>query len=292
MTGSKKDYKWNKLNGLIKIKINDGFISTFNLSMGKVFLEKLAEVWNVMSTSKIYGSYKQFLLERTHFKSYCCTVIDTSTEVVFNKFLSNDNVETEEQINIHCQALMTQIFICYETSMSNAKSKTMCNFWGNIMAYLKGDGFSEMMNQLPKDLQSRRLWVVIVFNLIHYFDSEVIKVCDRLKISQNIAKETQVYSLGDERTEVQRFIGWAIYSYRKRLLEKENSSQLDDAKMDLLSHMITSADEVKDNQEYLMKCYSLEDQIYNRGHLTLVSEKFFRWAKKLNQVIKIYINVK
>ena len=77
---------------------------------------------------KKYGSYKQFLLERTQFKSYCCTVIDTSTEVVFNKFLSNDNDETDEQINIHCQALMTQIFICYETSMSNAKSKTMCNF--------------------------------------------------------------------------------------------------------------------------------------------------------------------
>ena len=54
--------------------------------------------------------------------------------------------------------------------------------------------------------------------------------------------------------------------------------------------MGTSAEDVKDDVEYMENYYPVVDQIYNRGGLTLVHKNFLKGAQVLVTAINLHIN--
>jgi hypothetical protein len=94
----------------------------------------------------------------------------------------------------------------------------------------------------------------------------------------------------DEKELVNHVVGWAVDSVfgqikrgedkplKKRLLKHgDEISQV----INLLDTMCISHYEALGNEEYMKNCYSLSDQIINRGGLKLISPAFFECSKVL-----------
>lgn len=86
-------------------------------------------------------------------------------------------------------------------------------------------------------------------------------------------------------TDVNRFVGWALFSMRTKTRKGKWAQKIDEEEADdvleLLEDMSTRESEIVDNQEYLDKYYSLMDRIYNEGGLTLVSPKYAALGHKV-----------
>ena len=60
--------------------------------------------------------------------------------------------------------------------------------------------------------------------------------------------------------------------------------------MKILNLISTKEEDVKDDVEFMEKHYPVVDQIYNQGGLTLVNERFLKWAQLLVTAINLHIN--
>mmetsp|Transcript_20203 Transcript_20203/g.30991 ORF Transcript_20203/g.30991 Transcript_20203/m.30991 type:complete len:195 (-) Transcript_20203:13-597(-) len=83
-----------------------------------------------------------------------------------------------------------------------------------------------------------------------------------------------------------RFVGWAIHNVYSHWKYDESDINECDATMEFISGMKMRHDVAIVDRIYMKECYSISDQIHNRGGLTLVSMEYFEFGRKL--VSKIY----
>jgi hypothetical protein len=101
--------------------------------------------------------------------------------------------------------------------------------------------------------------------------------------------------------DVQKIVGWAIFSLREGRKKKlEKASDVSDGDMvvkieselDFLAEMRSFHHEIIDNQDYIKNCYPSRLLLENRGFLTLVSPTFFDFGKQLVEFVCTHFTAK
>ena len=100
----------------------------------------------------------------------------------------------------------------------------------------------------------------------------------------------------EQNNEVNRFVGWAVFSSLKRILKKKasgkDSSKAKASDRDhraLLMSMMVRARDIDD--EYTSKYYDSNMSLLNRGGLTFVSKLSFPWSKQLMNSLRCEFNL-
>ena len=89
----------------------------------------------------------------------------------------------------------------------------------------------------------------------------------------------------EENNEVNRFLGWAIFSAKKNL---SGDSEVNKACRAILSDMILHSRQL--DEEYLARYYDPHMSLLNMGGLTLVSKHYFPWCRKVMATIRSVFN--
>ena len=110
---------------------------------------------------------------------------------------------------------------------------------------------------------------------------------DKCTINEENTENSKGYSTDLCYSEIQRFVGWSIFSRRKVVAKAikrlENSKKVKVREIEMLSQeatllefMSTCREDVKMDTEYMSMYYPNVDQIYDEGGLTLVSKPFVK----------------
>ena len=99
---------------------------------------------------------------------------------------------------------------------------------------------------------------------------------------------TRELSIVEEHNEVNRFLGWAIYSVMEKL-KKQKDCINNRACRQLLSNMLLRSRQMDD--EYVEKYYDINMALLNNGGLTLVDKLFFEWGKQVMCTIRKKFNI-
>jgi hypothetical protein len=95
----------------------------------------------------------------------------------------------------------------------------------------------------------------------------------------------------DVKSEVQRFVGWAIKSAFKKKRNLANDGCNVSAQMvALLERMHIFKADIEYCLEYISKCYNFSEQILNKGGLTLVHREMFERAITIFKHIALHFN--
>mmetsp|Transcript_2821 Transcript_2821/g.4552 ORF Transcript_2821/g.4552 Transcript_2821/m.4552 type:complete len:207 (-) Transcript_2821:404-1024(-) len=102
----------------------------------------------------------------------------------------------------------------------------------------------------------------------------------------------------DEKREVNRFLGWAIFNLRRKLARRRVTASDSswvltedvDAMISLLDSMRIFHNKAIVYVEYMRECYSAADQSRNGGWLSLVSKQYFPFGKILLNEIRFSVN--
>jgi phage-related protein len=105
------------------------------------------------------------------------------------------------------------------------------------------------------------------------------QITEKLADAKQVEKHAQAAKYGDKWVaheakkkekeliqDVQRFVGWAIFSLRKKL---ENEIGENEEQIELLDSMAVFHHEVVDDDEYMQLYYATVDQLTNKGGWSL-----------------------
>ena len=200
-----------------------------------------------------------------------------------------------------CQRILGDLLGMFEESLFAPKTTTKSKFYLHVLHYLQGingSRFTLRIQEMPLAALQKRSGVV---DLVHVLSQMMMRwVTESMKtmsrrlnglaymIPEELNEEGQL-DAENEKREVNRFLGWAIWHLRKKLSKrrtraKENNWILQEDVEPLIKHldgMRCFHHHVIIDHEYMKNCYSHSDQSRNGGWLSLVSKRYFGFGRVL-----------
>ena len=179
---------------------------------------------------------------------------------------------------------MTGIFTCYYTSITSLKKYNTVSFWVNVRIYLQSSNFCKLLGSLPNSLRDRTFLVVVFYVLCRGYENMMKLYFEKLFPLNDLIMGTQKNNTYNYKSDVLRFFGWALRSYRQLQLHTLERTQnkgkiyLINSKIKLLDNMMTTEAKVRNDDDYMSRCYASVDTLYNKGNLTLIVKKYYNFV--------------
>jgi hypothetical protein len=203
-----------------------------------------------------------------------------------------------------CHGIIEDLFRLWEISMYAGSHSCDSKYHYRLLRYLQETDedlrLSNRMRTMSESLQERGGTIVVTLVFSRWLLGWIRKAM--LLISQDLnpqKADNHGFSAEDEKREVNRFFGWAIFHLRRKLvrrrdraIEKNWHSTEDVPRMiSNLDSMRIFHNEAVTDEEYMRDCYSDFDLTDNDGWLSLVSKPFFAFGKELMSRIRTEINI-
>ena len=186
----------------------------------------------------------------------------------------------------------------FEASLFAPKTTTRAKFYWHLLGYLQGghgSKFMEKIQEMPVPALRTRgglidLVQVLSQMLMRWVTTSMTTLSLRLNgLVTESHGEDQVLDAENEKREVNRFLGWAIWNLRCKLSTRRNRAKANDwVPAENVAQMIQHLDGMRCfhhhviiDQEYMKNCYSQADQSRNGGWLSLVSKNYFGFGRVL-----------
>jgi len=183
------------------------------------------------------------------------------------------------------QVMNEFLFTTYcQTMFQEKKSTASIKFFKTIIAESTKRGAEKAMT-LEK-LQVQGAVSHLFLTLARWFWERLVQ------IQRESKPDEKVVVLGSPKKEVNRFLGWAIFSLLEKFKERQETEWAqgeDETEFDeiigLLKEMRILHSQAILNTAYMQNCYEPLDVMANLGGLTLVSPKFFSFGLALIKVV-------
>ena len=189
----------------------------------------------------------------------------------------------------------------FELAIFSGKTTTKSKFFLHVLHYLQGingSKFEDRIQEMPLASLKKRGGVIdlvhVLSQMLMRWVTESMKTLSRrlnglaymipteIKIGRELDSE-------NEKREVNRFLGWAIWHLRKKLSKRWTRAKINNwVIQENVEPLIKHLDGMRCyhhhaiiDPEYLKNCYSDSDQSRNGGWLSLVSKEYFEFGKVL-----------
>jgi hypothetical protein len=168
-------------------------------------------------------------------------------------------------------------------------------FFLHVLHYLQGCHGSKSTAQIQEMLLvvlgTKSGIIDLVQTLSQMLMTWVMAVMTTLSLRLNSLADIELHAgeldTENEKREVYRFLGWAIWSLRRKLSKQRTRAKINDWVLaENVEPLIEHLDGMRCfhhhaiiDPEYMKNCYSQADQSRNGGWLSLVSKDFFEFGK-------------
>lgn len=267
--------------------------STVDLPTSLLDYEK--DVMDRLLTKKLQCGYLPQLLQQEYFQQCMRLSIDNSTEKWFVELLAiaKDPAHLLRFENA-CTNIQDKLFQISLRAMKDRKNNNTSHEY-DLHAYHRSSEFDDMcVNALPGTLGLIHpccAMLCIALNRLHLgWLREALIDARKERNPEMFAKAaTSSLTTAQKNSEVNRFVGWAIFSTMKKFHSRGSGGSDNDKECRaLLAAMMLRAWQMDD--EYVNNYYDITVAMRNCGGLTLVSKLFFEWGKMLLETIRSEYN--
>jgi hypothetical protein len=240
-----------------------------------------------LSSKKLPKGYLYELLHNDYFRQWMRLSFDTSTESWFDTLL-NDTLDGSIllQIDEACQVMTCKMFEMTVTAMKK-RNNDQHSFEYDLHELHRSTKFTTICKKyLPAQLADNHPCCVFMYLSLARMHTSWLKealVESRKVRSPELFSKKAVNDLtGVElNSEVNRFLGWAIFSSTKRIKT--------DLAIDVECRKVLKAMMMRERQAddvYMSKYYDANMAMANRGGLTLVNSNFFEFGKSFLSTVR------
>ncbi len=237
-----------------------------------------------------------FILQDEDFLDTMTAAVYTTHQGWYDK-LVNMPLSDNLQFNNFCDLLISSRFEMLHSVAHRRRQRGSLHTYQStlyeIMIY-RGPGgtWTNLVESLPEQLQSDATPICLL--LLHFSDLVLTWVREAIAAIHSaqmdcatsmddgtslLVTELSEESRRDELKKlVNRFVGWAVFSLNKKL-EKDYGEN--ERKIALLETMQIHEHEALLDSEYMENCYTVADQLRNKGGLCLISKQFFGFGWEL-----------
>ena len=261
LTGDRNDERTCVISECETISNNESFIDTFDVWTNEENFKSCGWIWSELKKSVIFGSYKRHLLHYTNLRNYCKAELFSEQDKYIVYFLKSTDEVEEQCFNRVCQQVMTNLLLCADRAISPSPSNINSSFWVNVMELLSSKLCQHWLDCLPTEMSNRPFFSAVIFSLIKHFECLI----DKCTIKEEHTENSKYYSTDLCYYEIQRYVGWAIFSRRKVVakdinrLEKSKKVKVREIELlsqeaTLLEFMSTCREDVKMDTDYMRAC--------------------------------------
>jgi hypothetical protein len=238
------------------------------------------------------------------FIEFAFSSILTSHEQWYERLFALE-CEHQQGFNSVCQRILGDLLMMFEAAMFAPKTTTRSKFFLHVLHYLQGihgSKLAQRIQEMPVAALRKRGGVIDLVHvlsqlLMRWVTESMTTLSRRLNgLATMMPADSQEGELDaeNEKREINRFLGWAIWHLRKKLSNrriraKVNHWVLQENVEPLIQHldgMRCFHHHAIIDPEYMKNCYSHSDQSRNGGWLSLVSKDYFEFGKVLLSQIR------
>ena len=245
------------------------------------------DVLKRLSSKQLSEGYLVELMNQEFFRQWMRLSLDAPSGEWFSHFFEDTlEVGGAEQFEQACQAIQNILFDITVKSLRQ-RNDDQNSFEYDLHQYFMLEEFALLCwNQLPGRLSNTHPGCVMLF--LSLVRMHLVWLKDALFDSRKqrnpelfFKPTTRCLTPEEENSEVNRFLGWSIFSSMKKYT-KDSTEHVSCKK--ILSSMMVRERNIDD--DYLSKYYDSHMALLNRGGLTLVHKTFFEWGKSLLSTIR------
>jgi hypothetical protein len=215
----------------------------------------------------------------------------------FETVFSDLDTRKEDVFDAMCRSINGEIIKCWCDASSEKKKQFRYN--QHFYEYLGTSAFGNLFRECGIEGLSNRLGMIVVAQTLHRMFNEAIKG----GMDKSVTKVNRPLGSINLKSEVNRFLGWAIFETRKGYLakaiaeeweeeddpyeededDKLTAPEREERPLDYMNRMVYRHADALVDIEYLQNCYDDYFQLKNCGGLTLVSPAYFEFGKLLLQ---------
>jgi hypothetical protein len=212
----------------------------------------------------------------------------------------------QQGFNEVCQRILGDLLRMFEVALFAPKTTTRSKYYLHVLHYLQGVNGSkliERIGEMPLAALRTRAGVIDLVHvlsqmLMRWVTASMSTLSLRLNGFANVLQaeslEGEKLNAENEKREINRFLGWAIWHLRKKLAKRRTRAKVNDwVLQENVEPLIQHLDGMRCfhhhaiiDPEYMKNCYSHTDQSRNGGWLSLVSKHFFEFGKVLLSQIR------
>jgi len=245
------------------------------------------ETLELLLKKKLPNGYLAALLDEDIFRQRIRLALNTPIASWFERLI-NDTIEPDElkQFDKACQRMQDKIFEITVKSFENRKKKDDTSYEYDLHQFHLSDDFDALCQALPCSLVDNRAGCVMIFISLSRMQNEWMR--DALEKSRKSRNPELFHNTSnttmtacEENSEVNRFIGWAVFSTLKKFPADTSSNE---KLRTVLCSMFLRGREM--NDEYISKYYDGHLALLNCGGLTLINSRYFEWGKQAMHTIR------
>ena len=253
----------------------------------------------VLSKKTLQNGYLATLLQQDMFQKWLRLSINQSSGAWFSSLLDN-TLRNDDlmKFDTACQRMQDKIYDISVKSLVNRGKDTgsYCkdagSFEYHLHRYHNSNEFTALCKRHLGDMAENRAGCVLLFLSLSRMHSDWMKDAlteTRRDLNPELfdQKDRTKLTPTEENNEVNRFMGWAIFSALGKYT-KDGCLKSDQKCGDLLSSMFIREGQMDD--DYLNKYYDSHMCLLNRGGLTLVNKHWFEWSKRAMKFIRTECN--
>jgi hypothetical protein len=292
--------KWKVTSPTIR---QQGEISRFEGTY-EVENQSLANFFSILKEDKIQIGFVNLLTTSDLFNEFAFASILTPHEQWYQCVFTLHS-DYQQGFNKVCQRIIGDLFGMFEAALFAPKTTTRAKFYLHVLRYLQGGNDSKLtarIEEMPLALLRKRGGLIDVVQvlsqlLMRWVTASMTTLSQRLNSRAFMVREQShagELDTEDEKREVNRFLGWAIWNLRRKLSKRRTRAKINDWVLaENVEPLIQHLDRMRCfhhhaiiNQEYMKNCYSQADQTRNGGWLSLVSKEYFDFGKVLLSQIR------
>jgi hypothetical protein len=263
----------------------------------------LGDFFSILKEGPVHNGFASSLATSNElFEEFAYASILTRHEKWYESIFTLEP-EHQEGVDKVCQRIVGDLFGMFEASLFAPKTTNRAHYFLHVLHYLQGcnDGpkLLERIEEMPLAvLRARGGAVDLVQLLSPMLMGWVTDSMTTLSLRLNglDGAELQGGELGpeNEKREVNRFLGWAIWNLRRKLAKQRTRAKAKDWVLaEDVEPLIQHLDGMRCfhhhaliDPEYMQHCYSQADQSRNGGWLSLVSKDYFHFGKVLLEKVR------
>ena len=255
-------------------------------------------VYSEMTSKQIKCHFSSHIRNISNLDHYAKSNIFTKHNKWF-KFMYSPEENNQKMIDFTCQKMMSYLYICYEITICAGPKNIKSSFWYNAMSFWNQDSFATLVNTFPPSVRSKPCFIILIYILSDILFQNVDNSISTIKkINSSSTREATMVSGGhslnfdQENREVCGFVLSQVVKMIRKYdeLERSNLTSINDSRISnriaLLNEIRTFEENIVDDEFYVKNCYSEQDQILNRGRLSLISSHYYTFAVELMNVIR------
>lgn len=161
------------------------------------------------------------MLEEKRIRDYCIAGIYTQKESIVRKFLENDSLSFDIQLNRMCQSTMTHVLVLYQMSAMASTHNIANAFWFNMKNSILGGDLKQLIILMPLKLRDRKFCVIVILNLVQYLEYLMKEAIKKMHLKDRKESSAGYVSTYEINSDVQRFMGLSISSMRNLFNRKK-----------------------------------------------------------------------